>query len=712
MLAGDKGGDVLTNERYINSRQEKLIRFLLLKTHPITVKELANELKVSTRTVQREFKTINLLLSDFDLKLMKKLGVGVKIEGSEEGRNKLYELLAEAEADVIYTPKERQQGLICELLLNREPAKLFTFSNKYKVTEATISHDLDRIEEWLRSFDVNLIRKPGLGVYVSGTEKQIRMAAAQIFHLGISIEKWLEIIYSPNESSNNGLLSLTQNNPLLNSVHIPDVIYVEKVLREEIATQNEIEPSDRDYVNLIVHLSLTIDRIRHGEFVLEDEDMTKFINVDYYPLACKIAKKIESYITIKIPEVEVAYIAMHLYGIRLISGDNVDVDSFYWLELARSFVKVIEGKLSVNLSRDQTLIDGLVTHLIPAITRLKLGLQIHNPMLEYIEEHFTNVFFACKEGCKQITVKTGYEIPDSEVGYLATHIGASLLRIKENEGRQVNVVVVCASGFGTSRFLASKLKLEFPNLQIVDIVSVSKLQEWLEINNKDHTISFVLSTVALPSSLSLKIVIVNPFLPERDLQLIQETLIEMTSEQRIMDNHLKEKPDIKIFATYGEAMLQILRNFKLIEDYKRNGELIPSLVQSLAHEKVVNHTECLQKDLEKREELGGFILGNLMMLHAKTNGVSELLTAVFRLKQPIKSGNSNGVAKDISFVLLLAVPTEAPREHLEMISEISAALVDESFLNTLAFHPNEEVKSSIEALLSKVLHEKLEEQQH
>ncbi|WP_332698322.1 BglG family transcription antiterminator [Halalkalibacter lacteus] len=699
----------MANELYINSRQEKLVRFLLEKTQPITVKELANELKVSTRTVQREFKSINLILIDFDLKLMKKLGVGVKIEGSEEGRKKLFELLAVFETDVIYSPEERQQGLISELLLNREPAKLFSFSNKYKVTEATISHDLDHIEDWLRSYHVKLIRKPGLGVFVSGSEKQIRMAAAQIFYLGITLEKWLEIIYSSNDS-NNKWMSLTQNNPLLSSVHIPDIIYVEKILREVIATQHEIEPSDRDYINLLIHLSLTLDRIRHGEFVAEDESVSNSINVDYYPLASKIAKKIESYINSKIPEVEVAYIAMHLYGIRLISGDNVDVDSLYWLDITRSFVKVIEEQLSVNLSSDQSLLDGLVTHLIPAITRLELGLQIHNPMLEYIEEHFSNVFLACVEGCKQITMKTGYEIPDAEVGYLATHIGATLLRIEENAVQQYNVVVVCASGFGTSRFLASKLKLEFSNLNIVDIVSVSKLTEWLEENNKHNTIHLVISTVPLQRLLSVKLLLVNPFLLERDLQVIKKAITELSLEQQNKNQPVREKPDIKVFATYGEAMLQILRNFTLIEETEQDSKFIPLIVQRIADHNVVRSSDCLQKDLEKREELGGFHLGNVMMLHAKTAGVSELLCAVFRLKHPIQSVNSNDTTSKIDVVLLLAVPTEAPKEHVEMISEISATLVDDSFLTTLAFLTKEEVKSSLEEILSKLLHEKLEEQ--
>jgi mannitol operon transcriptional antiterminator len=693
----------MTSGLAINSRQGKLLRFLLEKNQTITVKELAAELKVSTRTVQREFKVINSFLVSFDLKLMKKLGAGVKIDGSEEGKRKLLEMLTEVETDIIYSPEERQQGLICELLLNREPTKLFSFSNKYKVTEATISNDLDSIEEWLGSYKVKLIRKPGLGVFVSGSEKCIRMAAAQIFHLGITLEKWLEIIYS---DSSNQSKALCQNHPLLNSLHIPDVIYVEKVLREVISTQQEIEPADRDYINLIVHLSLTLDRIRHGEFVTEDESPSQYDQVEYYPLAVKIATKLESYINNKIPEVEISYMAMHLYGIRIISSDQVNFDSLYWLDLTRSFVKVIEEKLSVNLSKDQSLLDGLVTHLIPAITRLELGLQIHNPMLDYMKEHFSEVFIACKEGCEQITLKTGYAIPDEEVGYLATHVGATLIRAQDEVVSVYNVVVVCASGFGTSRFLASKLKQEFQNFNIIDIVSVAKLVDWLEAN-KNQSINLVISTVPLPSLSDLEVLIVNPFLPERDVQLIQQSIKKISIDEHKKEQSLKEKPDIKVFATYGEALLQILRNFTLIEEYDPHDELIQSIVGSIADHKVIKNEDCLRIDLEEREKIGGFVLGDLMMLHAKTNGVSELLAVVLRLKQPVHI--SEALIKN---VLLLAVPTEAPKEHIEMISEISSNLVEDSFLHALTSHTSEEVKNSLEDVLSQVLYSKLEEQRN
>ncbi len=48
------------------------------------------------------------------------------------------------------------------------------------MTAATVSHDLDKAEEWLSFFDLQLIRRRGYGVEVVGTEKSRRRAMSSL----------------------------------------------------------------------------------------------------------------------------------------------------------------------------------------------------------------------------------------------------------------------------------------------------------------------------------------------------------------------------------------------------------------------------------------------------------------------------------------------------------------------------------------------------
>jgi mannitol operon transcriptional antiterminator len=83
------------------------------------------------------------------------------------------------------------------------------------------------------------------------------------------------------------------------------------------------------------------------------------------------------------------------------------------------------------------------------------------------------------------------------------------------------------------------------------------------------------------------------------------------------------------------------------------------------------------------------------MVHAKTSGVSELLLAVFHF-----NGSTIWDGVEVQTLLLLAAPLDATKEHIEMISVISANLIEESFLHVLLKGTDEEIKIQVESLLS------------
>ena len=60
------------------------------------------------------------------------------------------------------------------------------------------------------------------------------------------------------------------------------------------------------------------------------------------------------------------------------------------------------------------------------------------------------------------------EIPESEIGYIAIHIGAAMENEGKLEGRIYRVAVACASGIGTSRLLTTRLQKEFKVIQVID----------------------------------------------------------------------------------------------------------------------------------------------------------------------------------------------------------------------------------------------------
>ena len=66
----------------ISPRMKQIFQILLREPSAISIKDLAGQVGVSKRTVQRELEYINHALKGYDIQFLSKTGVGVWLEGS------------------------------------------------------------------------------------------------------------------------------------------------------------------------------------------------------------------------------------------------------------------------------------------------------------------------------------------------------------------------------------------------------------------------------------------------------------------------------------------------------------------------------------------------------------------------------------------------------------------------------------------------------
>jgi mannitol operon transcriptional antiterminator len=693
----------------LNSRQKELLQTLLMAEKPVSYKQLSEIFKLSTRTIQRETSLLKAILNSYGLKIGKKIGSGLEIKGPREKVDALIHHLNSSKAQSAFSPEERQEGICYDLLVSKEPIKQFVFSKNYGVTETTVSHDLDKVSSWLENGGISLIRTPGVGVYLKATEQQRRMMLSRLLHKDVSFEEWLHLFHEKDgdnmQTQPQGQLNALIRNRLLKFVHSQNIQEVERVVRDILGTNQDIVLTDRNYVNLIVHLMLTVERIKEdGILNYTEVSGDHHFDPDVYLLAEKIVTGLEKELDIEVPDIEVEYIALHLAGARVSKGQEYiseDQEEFTWIELANSFIGAVEHHLKESFQGDNLLQEGLVAHFAPAFNRLKYGLQIHNPMLKKIKERYPDIFAACEKACQFIEGKVGYPIPEDEIGYLTMHIGASLIRKKERFKKRYRAVVICASGLGTSTYLASRIRSEMENLSVVGVVSSNHLKQWLR-ENEDTDI--LISTVNLPFIKNENVVIVSPFLQKEDVSRIQYGL-EKHRKQNIMveqpplKDNLKQTPAIPL-AKYGEGMMKILQGLTIqsISLPKEYG--ISSIISPLRNHSSISGFKTLCNDLEKREQKGGFVIGGLAMLHTRSEGVKELLVAIIRISEPVQWFNDIGNEEFVQTILLLAAPKNAPKEHIKMISEVSAMLIDHSFIELLEKASEGEVKEEMEIILS------------
>ena len=79
-------------------------------------------------------------------------------------------------------------------------------------------------------------------------------------------------------------------------------------------------------------------------------------------------------------------------------------------------------------------------------------------------------------------------------------------------------MVVCPSGMATAWVLVSRLRAEFPELALAEVVSAS-LVETMDVSEFD----MIISTVPLPTS-EAAVIVVSPLLSAADIQSISAML--------------------------------------------------------------------------------------------------------------------------------------------------------------------------------------------
>lgn len=700
--------EVLTSQGvkyvYITARERQILEILLTETDETTVKDLADKIGVSGRTVHRDLKNVEDILKEYELSLQKKSGVGVQITGDPNKIREL-ELFLFNLFHTEYTPDERQTIILCELLEANGPVKLLGLANDLNVTIATVSADLTKLEEKLHTSRLSLIRKRGYGVELEGDEGAKRRAMSHLISEYLDESEILSLARENiQKRSTQQINSISER--LLGLVEKQKLITVEKIV-ESIVQELPFVMADSAYIGLVVHLALAVERIQKGEGItinqayVENQHDSK-----EYKFAEKIVTELEKVFKIEIPQAEVAYITMHLKGAKLRHDhENFTEDTSFQAGVkTRNLIDYVGRRSGRDLSNNRSLFEGLVMHLKPAIYRIKQKMGISNPLLEKITRDYPELFSLVKEAVQQVFHE--YEVPDEEIGYLVMHFGAVLLGSKDLEN--VKVLVICSSGIGTSKMLVTRLQREFPELKHVQNVS---LMEFKKMKTDDY--SFIISTIPIPDS-HLDYILVSPILNKEEIEkirsFINEQLIVNSSEKNLaitLNEVVNKKTaavlieELSAIKEYAHTIGSILAGFELKElPSLQTKEILEYAVSDLFEKNKIQDIEAVIHAINEREKLGGLGVPETTMAlyHTRSQDVLEPIFTIYTVAEPIEVLGMDGNKMGMKSLVLMLSPEEASERVLEVLSSLSSLLIESEESNSV-FQSNDQGR--IEALLTR-----------
>ena len=582
---------------------------------------------------------------------------------------------------------------------SQEPIKLIALSQLLNVTDATISNDLDKIEPWIRKMNMNLVRKPGLGVYLEGLEKDIRKAIISHIYENIHEQDILNLLYSKKKKTNE--LTSDADKFLLDLVDKNIIQKVEEAVKATMQQQKS-SLSMNAFSGLVVHLTLAVQRLLKGETIKIDAAfLGKIKQKKEFELAENIGENIEKVFQVKIPEEETAYITMHLLGARNNYEQDVDIQysSFHLIRIAKDIVKIAQQESGISLLKKSRLLIGLYKHLKPAVMRIKMKMEIRNPLLQEMKEKYPKWMTLAKKAARPLEEELQTPLPEAEIAYLAMHLGAALEEANMQE-QYFKVLVACPTGIGTSKLLATQLKREFSNLEIVAIVSAVNVDYDFY---KHENVEFIISTVPIENA-KLPVVVVDFMLNENDKTNI---IHQMNISTVLKKNVERVKVNYKLIYRleridrYIKYIHEVLTNFFYDEyiEIKDIDELCAKTSHVISGEL---ERELLYHDLKNRESKGSTVLNKLMILHTKSKAVQSLHVGVIKLQNEYVLNKEN-----ISTILVLLAPDNAEQAALETIGYVSESLLESlNLLDILYEGSSKEIYGELEKIYTNYFKEK------
>jgi transcriptional antiterminator len=487
------------------------------------------------------------------------------------------------------------------------------------------------VREWLGRYQLAIETKPRYGMKLFGSEVAMRTCLTDLLYK-IAQEDSEDPLLNL-EALNSGMLGTLQ--PLLH----------------QCFSRFHIRMTDDSEFYLRLYCAVAVRRISEGyplsDFSAEDvdedvRDAARHIINLMRPITGKaISPSEEAYLRVNIAARRVEEIAP-----SAISPDDGEA-------LVDYILSYINSHYNFNLQNDPQLRADLLTHIKTMITRVRYQINIPNPLLANIKQHYPMAYDVTLAAVTSWGKYTPYVISENEIGFLVLHIGVGLER-HYNVGyqRHPQILLVCDTGNSTVRMIQAMLTRKYPQIVLSHIVSLREYEQKQSIEE-----DFVISTARLTEK-DKPVVVMSPFPTEYQLEQIGKlVLVDRTRP------YMLEK--------YFDAS-----HFRIIDQPMSQAELFQTLCQQLEQEGVVDSD--FWPSVEEREAIVSTMLGEGIAL-PHSLGLLAKKTVVYTVLAP------QGIAwgEETAHVIFLLAISKTEYEEAMAIYDLFVTFMRERAMTRL-----------------------------
>ena len=480
-----------------------------------TAEQLAAKMKLSTKTIRTLIKELDQILSENGAHIRMKRGEGYLLE--VEDFERFQGMFAGKGGELPNTSQERVSYLLEYFLNHSDYVKTEELCDVLYVCKKTLASDIKKVRQILKEYELTLEQKPYYGMRVKGDELHIRLCLAKCQERKNAAGKLAEL----SDREENGELKKVSDCVLagLDAVeyHISD-----------IALQN-----------LIVHIYVAIKRIQSGQYIpWTGEEYRSWVGEREHQLARRCADRLEESFSVKFPEEEILYMAIHLAGKESRtsgekSEENVIISNEFH-EIVLEMLTEIYEVFQIDLREDLELVMALGQHLGPLSVRMRFGMKLQNPLLSEIKERFSLAYAMAIQGCAVLERHFQWKLPPSEIAYIALVLALALERQRTSREKKT-VLLVCASGAGTAKLLAFRLQDMFHDC----VGEVLTCDERSALKQDFSRIDYIFTTVPILETVPVPICEVNFTMRGEDITAVRK-LLSSVEYRKVLEYYPRE----------------------------------------------------------------------------------------------------------------------------------------------------------------------------
>lgn len=671
----------------LEKSQKEFLMLLLENENPQSIQLIQDQLDVSRRTVYYIVNKINDVFYDLRMEpINNKRGQGYYLTSNQK---KVVDSILHSDGTLQnLSPDERVHYLICWMMYPKANIHIENIMELFDISRNSVFNDLKDLKSEIEKYDVSLYFDIKNGYMINGQVFSKR--ALLLYYLKILLKK---IHYK--------------------SIEFLDVSEVEtfysRLQQISLKMHNEYD----DYNLLAIACLLNIVHYVDEKFdfsILELRDLEKTEElhmIDKYFQDLNVHERL--------------YLTIHLLGSK--AGSVIRLDDsqrdIQLFELALHLVDLFERQTSCDISEKNELVNSLYMHFKLSMYYYQLSIQISNTLLEDVKENYGNLYQMIKNLCESMDDEFPFILTDSEISYITMHFGGHLKQVQGKFYALIRVLIVCPSGISTSTLLKREVEDLYANVTVIAATAAENIAQYKE------NIDFIVSTIDLDTDIPW--IKVNAILTKDDKSKIASMMsLNMQTYKLNKDNfsglfsiiqkyvdptQMKNlKKDVYDYFREGNLIVDVVEEKQLrLKDIMYRDHLIridkdimwdeairlasvPLLKTNIITENYINEMIGLVRDY------GPYIVikNRIAIAHAKTEaGANALGTALLINKKNIQFED------DLNIHYLFVISSSNPKEHLQILKDISMLASDDIDLNALLDKNVDEIMEFIKKMVNR-----------